>query len=283
MRRSQTRSVWSKPSNSTTRRSGFSRSSSRRCDQPLVRRWQTPWTRLACSAVRSTNNSQRSTARKAKLLDLVGDPTLPQDSIRKRLRDVVRTREKLHEQYTNTSDDLADGAAYIEAHLRLLEDPYELYLNASDELRRSLNQLIFVRIYVVNDQVVGDELRSPLAELLDAQRGFLQLSRSKISAEEMKKAVGAANGLRALANLARTYADGFSSSTLLVDLRGLEPLTPCMPCRCATSCATDPYAAKRGPTSVHGRVPTPPVSEPARVPPAGVRCDRSIAPPGPSC
>ena len=25
-----------------------------------------------------------------------------------------------------------------------------------------------------------------------------------------------------------------------VDLRGLEPLTPCMPCRCATSCATGP-------------------------------------------
>ena len=26
-----------------------------------------------------------------------------------------------------------------------------------------------------------------------------------------------------------------------VELRGLEPLTPCMPCRCATSCATAPY------------------------------------------
>src|SRR4029079_15988255 len=26
----------------------------------------------------------------------------------------------------------------------------------------------------------------------------------------------------------------------LVELRGLEPLTPCMPCRCATNCATAP-------------------------------------------
>jgi hypothetical protein len=25
-----------------------------------------------------------------------------------------------------------------------------------------------------------------------------------------------------------------------VELRGLEPLTPCMPCRCATSCAIAP-------------------------------------------
>ena len=27
----------------------------------------------------------------------------------------------------------------------------------------------------------------------------------------------------------------------LVELRGFEPLTPCMPCRCATSCATAPF------------------------------------------
>ena len=30
------------------------------------------------------------------------------------------------------------------------------------------------------------------------------------------------------------------SMMCLVELRGLEPLTPCMPCRCATSCATAP-------------------------------------------
>ena len=29
-----------------------------------------------------------------------------------------------------------------------------------------------------------------------------------------------------------------------VDLRGFEPLTPCMPCRCATSCATGPSVVK---------------------------------------
>jgi hypothetical protein len=31
-----------------------------------------------------------------------------------------------------------------------------------------------------------------------------------------------------------------------VELRGLEPLTPCMPCRCATSCATAPHDCSRG-------------------------------------
>ena len=31
-----------------------------------------------------------------------------------------------------------------------------------------------------------------------------------------------------------------------MELRGLEPLTPCMPCRCATSCATAPYFRRSG-------------------------------------
>ena len=30
-----------------------------------------------------------------------------------------------------------------------------------------------------------------------------------------------------------------------VQLRGLEPLTPCMPCRCATSCATAPDRCRK--------------------------------------
>ncbi|CCQ45859.1 hypothetical protein ARTSIC4J27_1817 [Pseudarthrobacter siccitolerans] len=35
-------------------------------------------------------------------------------------------------------------------------------------------------------------------------------------------------------------------SSLPVELRGLEPLTPCMPCRCATSCATAPDLLRCG-------------------------------------
>jgi hypothetical protein len=34
--------------------------------------------------------------------------------------------------------------------------------------------------------------------------------------------------------------ESIDSGGLSVELRGLEPLTPCMPCRCATSCATAP-------------------------------------------
>lgn len=54
--------------------------------------------------------------------------------------------------------------------------------------------------------------------------------------------VAAHHALKTEALLTGIYEDGDSSETLMVDLRGLEPLTPCMPCRCATSCATGPFS-----------------------------------------
>src|SRR5688572_26445883 len=43
----------------------------------------------------------------------------------------------------------------------------------------------------------------------------------------------------------RTVLPDGPSLVCVVELRGLEPLTPCMPCRCATSCATAPYIDPR--------------------------------------
>jgi hypothetical protein len=62
-----------------------------------------------------------------------------------------------------------------------------------------------------------------------------------------------------------------SSTGPLVELRGLEPLTPCMPCKCATSCATAPKAPPSLPGQAAGgappRSPTPPPGNPT--PPTG--------------
>ena len=41
----------------------------------------------------------------------------------------------------------------------------------------------------------------------------------------------------------QTRPDPAGVGPRIVELRGLEPLTPCMPCRCATSCATAPGPA----------------------------------------
>jgi site-specific DNA recombinase len=111
-------------------------------------------------------------AKEENLLDLAADGSLPQAKIRERLRSIARDRERLAAQLTTVHDDLSGGMAYIDAHLALLEQPYELYQHASDETRRKLNQAIFAHIYVVHDEVIGDELNSPLGELLAAERAW---------------------------------------------------------------------------------------------------------------
>ncbi len=64
---------------------------------------------------------------------------------------------------------------YIDAHLELLTRPYELYRYASDQTRRMLNQAIFKHVYVLNEEVTGDELNTPMRELLATQRGWVAL------------------------------------------------------------------------------------------------------------
>lgn len=69
-------------------------------------------------------------------------------------------------------DDLSDEAELLQANLKLLEDPHTIYLRASDEIRRKLNQDILKHTFVANEEVVGDEINSPFAELLATQHGF---------------------------------------------------------------------------------------------------------------
>ena len=106
------------------------------------------------------------------LLDLAADSSLPQERIRQRLREIARDRQRLTEQLSQVHGDLSSGRAF----LNLLENPHELYLHASEATRRKLNQAIFAHVYVAHDEVVGDDIRSPLRELLAAERGWEALT-----------------------------------------------------------------------------------------------------------
>jgi len=110
------------------------------------------------------------------LLDLAADSSLPQERIRQRLREIARDRQRITEQLSQIHGDLSSGRAFLDAHLNLLENPHELYLHASEATRRKLNQAIFAHVYVAHDEVVGDDIRSPLRELLAAERGWEALT-----------------------------------------------------------------------------------------------------------
>lgn len=150
--------------------------------------------------------------------------------------------------------------------LDLCENIADTYQQAPDHIRRLLNQLIFERIKVIYDEHEGEYLFEP-----EYTEAFAFLGNGTISTLVNAVKLADKNNITGIhgtagsrksnktpkrsANKKPAQLDGFSLDFLeealfsqvissckstVVDLRGLEPLTPCMPCRCATSCATDP-------------------------------------------
>ncbi|GGF31448.1 hypothetical protein GCM10010922_03120 [Microbacterium sorbitolivorans] len=208
-----------------------------------------------------TANLESLKAKEDNLIDLAADGTLPQERIRIRLREIARDREKLQDQLNTATADLLAGKSYIEAMMKLLTDVKELYLNSTDEIRRELNQAIFNNVYVIADDIIGDDIKTPLRDLLAAQRGVaahndglpleeaVEAAQAELARHTAQNKTGTTissdpgNELQSeltFSLLNRIYGVEGSSKTLMVDPGGLEPPTPCMPCRCATSCAMGP-------------------------------------------
>ena len=171
-------------------------------------------------------------------------------------RSFGRQRDKLRTELTTVVDDLSDGAEFLQANLRLLEDPHALYMGASDEIRRKLNQSIFKHIFVANEEVVGDEINSPLAELLAAQHGFRAQAAGLNEGDALDQAFaellrhsapttratpkGGSRAVTVEDLLTGIDADADSSKPSMVELRRFELLTFSLRTRRATNCAIAP-------------------------------------------
>ncbi len=94
------------------------------------------------------------------------------------------------------------------------------------------NQAFFEKILILPDDNdrVGVRLEAELAEPFDTL-----LTKAKGSAGD------ASGPLRQSSNHSSALTQSIClSKDTVVELRGFEPLTPCMPCKCATNCATAP-------------------------------------------
>lgn len=178
------------------------------------------------------------------LIDLAADGGIDTSRVRSKLRDIARQRKDLEAELASVTDDIAPGMAYIDAHLELLTQPYELYRYASDQTRRMLNQAIFKHVYVVNEEVIGDELNTPMRELLASQRGWSVfeeagddvLARQLATTEAQRHAgVGETEQATVSGGLLddfisalltdRAETVGICSKPSMVRPKGLEPLT----------------------------------------------------------
>ena len=147
-----------------------------------------------------------------------------QDRIQNALGAIQTRLDSLHSRY-------ADAREGLEDMLAVLTDLQGLYLRCEPAERRFLNQALFTRIIVDENENVE----------LQPQAGVDTVTSQRINTYSA--------GPVATTKMPRIQAGQVSTFELLVDLRGLEPLTPCMPCRCATSCATGPRVAFRATSS----------------------------------
>ena len=199
-------------------------------------------------------------------IDLLKDQ---QKKIDIELATAQRDLARHHELNTSAEELISDALA-------ICENSYEAYLAAPEQVRRMFNQIFFEKIKVRYDQ---DEVAHVLEPVFSEAFTFLgnrrlqtasaeialHLAATAVSKARQEKGTGTdevtgspsltqGTQPRKTKNLVipdevsydltdvnpLTYAIG-SCKSAMVDLRGLEPLTPCMPCRCATSCATDPW------------------------------------------
>ncbi|GAB3196612.1 hypothetical protein GCM10027062_06310 [Nocardioides hungaricus] len=123
-----------------------------------------------------------------------------QDRIRARLADIDRRLASEHDHHEGSRKQLSTA-------LSLLVDCATLYARTDEQGKRLANQAFTDGIEISEDERATIRLAEPFA---------------------------------ALAPVPTSTDVRCSSTSSIVELRGLEPLTLCMPCRCATSCATAP-------------------------------------------
>lgn len=106
-----------------------------------------------------------------------------------------RPTSRLTEQLEDVSDDLPNAQHFLDICLRILENPHALYMTASDETRRRLNQAIFSHLFVYNEKVTDASVTSPLAELLSAATAWHVLTTTGSEADAAKAGAERLNDL----------------------------------------------------------------------------------------
>jgi len=190
------------------------------------------------------------------LIDLAADGNIDTARIRSRLRRIRTERDQIGGKLDSASDHLEAGASLLTAVVDLLAEPGNLYGRSDDQGRRLINQAIFHRLYIHQGEIVGDQIHEAVAEVVELDRALrvvrdheaktsetlLEGIDSSIKALSERLRPETTRGRRAVACLrplrgtrtlllASALSGGGSSKDVMVELRGIEPLTSSMPWR----------------------------------------------------
>ncbi len=205
-------------------------------------------------------------AREERLIDLAADGALSRVKIQERSNAIRLERARIQSQLIDTSQQLDLGAQRLRESLDLVADPARLYRRAPDDIRCQLNQTLYQRFYLDDDNqvsVTGDVLNPPFDEIQDASQSWVYQrqkdlalghrtlgSRLPAPSPTWTNENGSGHKTGPIQDhqtpvLADIFRVNGSSKRVMVELRGFEPLTPTLPVWCATSCATAPHQATR--------------------------------------
>ena len=180
--------------------------------------------------------------KESNLLDLAADGDLPKDKIREKLIAIRDERAGIRRDIQRLDAELETGRAVFMLALALLDQPQELYRQAGTALRKLMNQTIFTKLKLDGITVTADDLAEPFDAIVPAGRAYdgrsYQRKRPPVTVA-FHEGVWA-DDLTSTDLLVLALGGKGSSKPVMVELRGFEPLTPSMPWRCATSCATAP-------------------------------------------
>jgi site-specific DNA recombinase len=163
------------------------------------------------------------------LLDLAADGNLPSPKVRDRLRKIEGRRSMLKEECDRIEVGLEVGVALLVDAIALLQDGEELYRQCGDGQRQLINQALFKKLYVRDNEIAAAEFNEPFDELISARDS---LSHSSGAQDDYRVTVQTCGNKSA--RLEAALVGGGSSKALMVEMMGLEPTTPCLQSRCSS-------------------------------------------------
>jgi site-specific DNA recombinase len=163
-----------------------------------------------------------------RLADLAMDGQIPGDIAREKQQALAEQLEAAEEALAKVREIQADAMTTVSACLQILTSCHEAYLRQEEVERREMNQICFEFIKI--DSVSRETEASP-----ERQPIFQEL---RLAAQNL--ALQSSSPERCSGVHDRVPQVESSNFNALVELRGLEPLTFCMPCRRATNCAIAP-------------------------------------------
>ena len=171
-----------------------------------------------------TSQRDKLEAERLKLIQAHYADAIPLDLLKTEQERIRTNLEAINNRLDALSTTYSDARKGLDQITELLTDLADLYNKAEPAERRMLNRALFTKIIINEDETTTTVPAEPAATVLTHATSS-----------------GTTTDPGPDANMPRTQAGHVSNFSSYVEHIGLEPMTPCMPCKCATSCANAPY------------------------------------------